>query len=182
MPSGLPSSSYKSPPNSLGDPDPPAGLDKGRRLGSLESKGSPLSLPLGQPSLQELKISEESGPESPPKSQPEPLPPSPPRSSSQEGSPVQERPPQSSVSKQPTESEFNSWGLVKIRSELSVAGIAFDNKASLQALKKVFCLYMANQVKSSKRSRGSPGYQSPSKQIREPGRRFGPAEKPGELV
>ena len=89
------------------------------------------------------------------------------------------------VFKRPTESEFNSWDLVKVRNELKVAGIAFDSKASLQALKKIFCLYVANQeAKSNKRGRGSPGDQSPSKQVRVPeaGRRFGPAEKPGELV
>jgi len=142
--------------------------------------------------LQELKVSDESllVPESPPKIQPEASPSvqtnevsSPIRSPSQVDSPTQGGLSQSSVYKRPTESEFNSWDLVKIRSELKVAEITFDNKASLQALKKVFCLYVASQeAKSNKRNRGSPGDQSPSKQIREAGRRIGPAEKPGESV
>jgi hypothetical protein len=82
--------------------------------------------------------------------------------------------------KRPTESEFNSWDLVKVRSELNVAGVTYDSKASLQALKKVFCLLLANQEgKKVKRGRGSPGDQSPTKQVREPGKRIEPAERQG---
>ena len=136
----------------------------------------------------ELKINGECPevPESPSKSQPGALPRdqtkevlSPPRSPSQMDSPTQGGLSQPIVFKRPTESEFNSWDLVKVRNELKVAEITFDSKASLQALKKVFCLYVANQeAKNNKRNRGSPGEQSPSKQVREAGRRFGPAEKP----
>ena len=74
--------------------------------------------------------------------------------------------PKSNPPELPTVEEVNSWDEAKVREELVAAAIEFDGKAKLKALRRVLLIHLNLKRKNSKRSRASPGEQSPIKQNR----------------